>query len=405
MRPPASALASIATAFCLFGGIALAVLLAPATTSSAVADAPSKTGSDAPKPTRPKPAAGFTLVAGGDVALTGDPDEATLAAVRPFFRRADLAIANLEGTLAETGSARCLASPEAGCFVFRASPGWAATLRRAGLTDLNVANNHALDYGLEAQRETLAALHGEHLAYDGLPGQITFLRAGPVRVAVIGCAPYSWAQNLLDIPGSRALVREAARRAQVVIVYMHAGAEGTDAAHVSDSEETYLGEPRGNPVAFAHAMVDAGADLVFASGPHVLRAMEWYRNRLVAYSLGNLAGSHTLSTDGLLSDSALLRVKLDARGRLLAGSLIPLRLDAWGTPALDRQGASLRLIGSLSRQDFPANAMRVSATGHLSPPTSTPSSRIRPPRDTCWPFVLRRAKVANSARCVSSSRR
>ncbi len=376
MRPPASALASIATAFCLFGGIALAVLLAPATTSSAVADAPSKTGSDAPKPTRPKPAAGFALVAGGDVALTGDPDEATLAAVRPFFRRADLAIANLEGTLAETGSARCLASPEAGCFVFRASPGWAATLRRAGLTDLNVANNHALDYGPEAQRETLAALHGEHLAYDGLPGQITFL-----------------------------LVREAARRAQVVIVYMHAGAEGTDAAHVSDSEETYLGEPRGNPIAFAHAMVDAGADLVFASGPHVLRAMEWYRNRLVAYSLGNLAGSHTLSTDGLLSDSALLRVKLDARGRLLAGSLIPLRLDAWGTPALDRQGASLRLIGSLSRQDFPANAMRVSATGHLSPPTSTPSSRIRPPRDTCWPFVLRRAKVANSARCVSSSRR
>ena len=163
-------------------------------------------------------------------------------------------------------------------------------------------------------------------------------------------------------------MRNAAHRAQVVIVTMHLGAEGAGAGRVRPGMETFFGERRGDPVAFAHAMVDAGADLVFASGPHVLRAMEWYRNRLVAYSLGNLAGSHTLSTDGLLSDSALLRVKLDARGRLLAGSLIPLRLDAWGTPSIDRQRSSLRLMDSLSRQDFPGSAVHISAAGRLSPP-------------------------------------
>ena len=221
----------------------------------------------------------------------------------------------------------------------------------------------------------VAALRGERLAYDGLPGRITYLREGLIKIAVIGCAPYSWSQDLRDVAGAQALVRKAARQAQVVIVYMHAGAEGSDALHVADREETYLDEDRGNPVAFAHAMVDAGADLVFASGPHVLRAMQWYRHRLIAYSLGNLATSHALSTNGVLAESALLRVRLDEHGNLVAGSVIPLRLDAYGTPAVDRRRTSIGLIRSLSREDFPRSAVRLSATGRLAPVPRNASSR------------------------------
>jgi hypothetical protein len=316
----------------------------------------------------PKHPAGLTLVVGGDIALAGNPDAAIFSAVRGFLRGADLAIANLEGTLGAAGSPRCVASSGASnaCFTFRASTQWAATLKQVGFTDLNVANNHALDYGPNGQHQTLDALHAERLAVDGLPGQITYLRARTIRVAVIGCAPYGWAQNLLDVAGSEALVRTAARHAQVVIVYMHAGAEGADAVHVSDRDESYLGERRGNPVAFAHAMIDAGADLVFASGPHVLRGMQWYKQRLIAYSLGNLATSHTLATDGILADSALLRVTLDAHGRFIAASLIPLELDAMGTPAVDRTKAGLGLIRSLSRQDFPHSAVHITKTGTIS---------------------------------------
>ena len=251
---------------------------------------------------------------------------------------------------------------------FRASPRWAATLRESGFTALNVANNHALDYGQNAQAETLAALRREHLAFDGLPGQITYVRAGRVRVALVGCAPYRWAQNLLDLPGTAHLVRRASRRADVVVVYMHAGAEGSTADHVSGSAESYLGEPRGNPAEFAHGMIDAGADLVLASGPHVLRGMEWYRGRLIAYSLGNLASSHILSSAGVLSQSALLRVTLDVHGRFVTGSLIPLRLDAWGTPAFDPGRASLGLIRSLSRSDFAATAAVIGGGGKLTRP-------------------------------------
>jgi len=321
-------------------------------------------------PARPAPPPpSFELVAGGDVALTGAPDPTTLAGVARFVRPADFGFANLEGTLATGGSPRCGGSQDDGCFLFRASPAWVRNLVRDGFDDVNVANNHALDFGRTGQAETLAALSAARLRFDGLPGQITVLRLRGVRVALIGCAPYGWAQSLLDTAGSAALVREAARRADVVVVYMHAGAEGTGASHVADREETYLGERRGNPVAFAHAMVDAGADLVLASGPHVLRGLEWYRRRLIAYSLGNLAGTHTLGTVGLESESALLRVRLDRDGRFVDGSLVPLAIAPSGAPALDRAGRSLALVRRLSVEDFgAAAAMRVSPDGALSPP-------------------------------------
>jgi poly-gamma-glutamate capsule biosynthesis protein CapA/YwtB (metallophosphatase superfamily) len=310
----------------------------------------------------------LTIVAGGDVALAGEPQPALFASIRRYVRGADLAMANLEGTLATGGAARCVASAKAGCFVFRASPQWAPALRRAGFAAMSVANNHALDFGSSAQAETLAALRAARVAATGLPAQITYVRAGRTRVALIGTAPYPWAQSLLDAAGTQALVREASRRAGLVVVYMHAGAEGADAIHVTGADEYYRGERRGDARAFAHAMIAAGADLVFASGPHVLRGMEWFHGRLIAYSLGNLATSHTLETTGPLGESALLRLTLDARGRFVGGSILPLRLDEWGTPSRDRSGASLRAIRRLSRSDFGAAAVDIGAGGALVAP-------------------------------------
>ena len=317
---------------------------------------------------KPKPPATFTFVGGGDLALAGGADASLLAGIRRFVQPADLAVANLEGTLATTGKPHCVPSAASGCFVFRASPEWAGVLRGVGWNALNVANNHALDFGTSAQLQTLAALRNARLAYGGLPGQITYMHAGAVKVALIGTAPYRWAQSLLDIAATQQLVRAAAKRAQVVIVYMHAGAEGSDAGHVLNTFENFLGEKRGNSYAFAHAMVNAGADLVFASGPHVLRGMEWYRGRLIAYSLGNLAGVHTLAVGGLVSYSALLRVTLDSRGRFVLGSVVPLRLVRTGTPRFDPSGASLRLIQTLSRQDFGTRGARIAGSGRISPP-------------------------------------
>jgi poly-gamma-glutamate capsule biosynthesis protein CapA/YwtB (metallophosphatase superfamily) len=199
-------------------------------------------------------------------------------------------LANLDQTLTdEAGSSKCQAGDEE-CFAFRTPPSYAEWLHQAGFTVINLANNHSHDFGDAGLRDTRAALTGHGLRYTGMPGQITLQTAGPVRIAMLGFAPYGWAQNLLDIAGAQQLVRKAKTQADLVVVTIHAGAEGADQGHVRPGTETFLGEDRGDPMAFSRAVIDAGADVVLGSGPHVLRGMEWYRGRLIAYSLGNFLG-------------------------------------------------------------------------------------------------------------------
>ena len=128
---------------------------------------------------------------------------------------------------------------------------------------------------------------------------------------------------------------------------MHAGAEGASHEHVRSQTETFLGENRGNAVAFSHAVVRAGADLVVGSGPHVLRGMEWYRGRLIAYSLGNFLGNGTLAITGPGGVSAVLHVKLRRNGSWAGGRLVPVLLVSPGVPALDGAGAALQEVRSL----------------------------------------------------------
>jgi hypothetical protein len=133
---------------------------------------------------------------------------------------------------------------------------------------------------------------------------------------VIGFAPYPWAQSLTDLSAAARMVRKAKSEANLVIVVMHAGAEGVDHQHVRPGTEWFLGENRGDSEDFSHAVIDAGASLVLGSGPHVLRGMEWHHGRLIAYSLGNFLGDGTLSIGGILGDSAILHVHLGRERRL-----------------------------------------------------------------------------------------
>ena len=119
-----------------------------------------------------------------------------------------------------------------------------------------------------------------------------------------------------------------------MIVYMHAGAEGSQADHVTGQEEYYVGEDRGNPEAFAHAAINDGANMVIASGPHVLRGMEFYKGDLIDYSMGNFAGFGNFATGGDLSLSGILRVTLDGHGQFCEPVLhIASRWTATASPA------------------------------------------------------------------------
>ncbi len=238
-------------------------------------------------------------------------------------------------------------------------------LRSAGFTVMNLANNHAMDYGDVGQQDTVAAVRKARLLTTGRPGEIAYMKVRGTRVAVVGFAPYPWAQSLLNLPAAEALVRKADRWADLVVVTMHAGAEGTDHRHVRPGNEWFLGENRGNSVAFAHSVVRAGADLVVGSGPHVLRGMEWYRGRLIAYSLGNFVGYRTLNTSGMTGVSGILHVTLRRDGSWRTGHLDAVTIAGSGIPRPDSDGAAHRLVRTLSRDDFGKRAMHVSATGSL----------------------------------------
>jgi len=255
----------------------------------------------------PPPDAEIAIAAVGDVVMGSTPSlppdgGAGFFADVDAQLAGDVVLGNLEGTLSTGGASKCGAGSDH-CFAFHTPPSYARRLAKAGFTVLNLANNHAYDYGAEGQAETLRALDRRGLLHTGRPGEIAIQRVGRVQVAVLGFAPYPWAQSLLDVPAAKRLVRRAARKADLVLVVMHAGAEGSDRQHVPHGPETFLGEPRGDSRAFAHAVVDAGADLVVGSGPHVLRGIEWYRGRLIAYSLGNFAGYGVFSLSGPLAVS------------------------------------------------------------------------------------------------------
>ena len=323
------------------------------------------------KPTGPKiPEGVVAIVATGDIVMGSTPNLPSDGG-RSFFSdvetdlAGDVVLGNLEGTLSTGGGSKC-GKGSTNCFAFQTPPSYARWLQQAGFTVMNLANNHAYDFGAGGLRQTTDALAGVGLEWTGRPGQITVQKVGGIRIALVGFAPYPWAQSLTDIAAAKRLVRKAARSADVVVVTMHAGAEGSDRQHVKRGTELFLGENRGDSMRFAHAVVDAGADLVVGSGPHVLRGMEWYKSRLIAYSLGNFAGYKVFSLGGPLSTSGILRVTLRGDGKFETGRLVPTHLVGAGLPAIDPAEAAHGAVRTLSREDFGARAVKISRDGILS---------------------------------------
>jgi poly-gamma-glutamate capsule biosynthesis protein CapA/YwtB (metallophosphatase superfamily) len=333
--------------------------------ASALAAAALVTPGGRPEAARTTPPTRVTVAFVGDIALLGPAPSSLFTRVRGPLRHAAVAIGNLEGTLGSGGTSKC-AEGSTNCFAFQSPAQSARLLRGAGFDDLNVANNHAFDFGASGEQQTLHALARNRLHWSGRPGQITVLRAHGLRVAVLGFAPYPWAQSLLDIAAARRLVQHAAARADLVVAVLHAGAEGTDHQHVPRGTEQYLGENRGAERRFAHALVGAGADLVVASGPHVLRGLQLFHHRLIAYSLGNFAtAGGALTTEGILGDSAILLVTLRADGRLAAGRLLPVRLVEGEPQRIYGSNEVIPRVNALSREDFGSTAVLVAGNNRL----------------------------------------
>ena len=320
-------------------------------------------------------AVGDTVMGSPPYGLPPDGGRTLFAAVKPLLV-GDVVLGNLEGTLSTGGSSKCGRTPGPNCFAFRMPPSYRRWLKTAGFTVMTLANNHADDFGAIGRSQTCANLARAGIRGTGWPGSIAYLPVAGGNVAVLGFAPNDVSNSMLDIPGARKLVAKAAAKAPVVIVTVHAGAEGSAADHVRPGTETFLGENRGDSLRFAHAVVDAGADIVVMHGPHVMRGLEFYKGTPIAYSMGNFMGYAVFSLNGNKKQSAVLDVTLGPDGAFVSGRLRPVTLVGKGVP---RPGGTIvPRVRALSVQDFGKNAAVVAPRGAISPP-GAPSVPAPPP--------------------------
>lgn len=317
----------------------------------------------------------ITVAAVGDIMLGSTFPEGTqpppedgalmLKEVAPIIAAADIAIGNLEGPLTDGGvSTKC--GDRSNCFAFRVPTRYGKYLKEAGFDVMNLANNHAMDFGLQGRESSKRTLDALGIKHTGEVGDIARLNVNGKRVAVIGFSTYKTAYNLNELETARAVVAKLKRENDIVIVTFHGGAEGSDKQHVPYASEIFFTENRGDLRKFTHAMIEAGADLLVGHGPHVVRGMEVYKRKLIAYSLGNFATWRLIKLDGVLGLTCILEVKLDANGDFAGGRVVPVKQEKPGGARLDKSGAIIPIIRQLSQQDFGANAVKINADGTLA---------------------------------------
>jgi len=294
----------------------------------------------------------------------GDPYR-LFQAVQTQLQGADILLGNYEATLTNHPISEKTVNGSL-VFAFRAPPEYANALKKTGFTILTIANNHAYDFGDIGFADTLRNIEKAGMRAVGKKGQIAYLEVKGIKVAFIGFSNYSDHNSMLDLKGTRAIVQQARQNAQIVVVTFHAGAEGTGALRTRNATEYFFGENRGNVVLFSRTAIDSGADLVLGHGPHVVRAVELYKGKLIAYSLGNFMGYRTLSTVAELGQSLILEVELDRQGNFIAGKIHPLQLTSDGVPQPDPQGKTIRLMRSLTKQDFPKTPLAIKDDGTIT---------------------------------------
>ncbi|MGD8307239.1 MAG: CapA family protein, partial [Ignavibacteria bacterium] len=249
---------------------------------------------------------------------------------------ADIIFGNLEGTFIydELKPDKCSerSRKRATCYEFGIPEYLASTIKELGFNVLNQDNNHSEDYGTDGYEFTQTKLDELGIKFMPKRGFTDFvLSERRIVLAAFGYSANS--HHINDIDDAVRIIEELDDKYDLIIVSYHGGAEGKEALNLPHKTEYYLGENRGNVTAFAHAVIDAGADLVIGHGPHVLRAMEIYNSKLIAYSLGNFLTYGNMNINGINGVTVILQAELnEINGDFIRGKLIPVRQWGQGIP-------------------------------------------------------------------------
>jgi poly-gamma-glutamate capsule biosynthesis protein CapA/YwtB (metallophosphatase superfamily) len=277
-----------------------------------------------------------------------------LAAVSPLLTTDDLTIGNLECAVATGGT------PAEKQYTFRADPAVLPGLRAGGIDAVSVANNHTLDYGRTALLETLSHLKAATLPAAGAgantaaAGRPILLTAAGKTVALVAASrvlPAGWhagagtpgIAGAYNPAGLLRAIKGARSTATLVVVYLHWGIERALM-------------PAPNQRTLARQCIDAGADLVVGAHPHVLQGFEYYRGKLIAYSLGNFVfsnhGKATAILQATLTDGAL------------TARVLPCTILGYRPTPVREATARAAILRDLAQRSF---GVRIAADGTLTP--------------------------------------
>lgn len=312
------------------------------TTSSSTTSTSSTTTSSTLPPS-------LTVAAGGDVLgdrgvglyMDQHGGPAVLDKVRPFLETSHLAFVNLECPISDKGTAK--AGKE---YTFRGRTVLAQGLVSAGIDVVSLANNHVLDYGQQAFLDTIRRLDAAGVAHAGAGADSSAAAAPALLITPAGTVAFLAFTEIIpsgfvatsktgginpitqDRKKMLADIAAAAKTVDFVIVSVHWGIEYADNAN--QSQRT-----------LAHQMVDAGADLILGHHPHVIQGLELYKDRLIAYSLGDFVFDHYSRRTG---EAFVLQVSIPAEGPPSI-EVVPVYLnDSTGVPGpVDGEAADVIL--------------------------------------------------------------
>ncbi|MBS2097924.1 CapA family protein [Carboxylicivirga linearis] len=277
-----------------------------------------------------------------------------LKEVQPVFAEADIVFGNLEGAFLDEGAVFKRCKDTTKCYAFKTPTSYAPALKKVGFNLLNIANNHIRDFGPDGLRSTTHILDSLEIPYAGLITKPTdILEYDGLKIGLCGFAPNSGTVQIGDIDNAIRIVKELKEKCDYVVVSFHGGAEGKKHQHVTRETEIFYGENRGNVYEFAHAMVDAGADIIFGHGPHVPRSIEIYNNRFIAYSLGNFCTYSRFNLSGANGLTPVIQIWTNPDGTFVKGKIHSFHQIKGAGTFPDPSNQVLYKMKDLTHIDFP----------------------------------------------------
>lgn len=318
----------------------------------------------------------ISITAVGDIMIgSAYPTKATLPkhdGINSFryvdsLLKGDIVFGNLEGCFLDSGkSTKCKDTTGNSCFAFRMPERYANIIKNAGFNLMSIANNHVGDFGFKGRNRTVALLDSLNIQYAGLQScPSVIFEKDSIKYAFCAFAPNENTLSINQLDSAKSLITLLKTQVNIVIVSFHGGGEGSKFEHVARKDEIFYKENRGNVYKFAHGAIDAGADVVLGHGPHVTRAVEVYKNKFIAYSLGNFCTYGQFNLSGPSGIAPLLQLKINSRGDFLFADVISVKQTKLNGLTLDTAYRAFKKIQLLTDADFPKHQLKFSGKGRI----------------------------------------